>query len=316
MAALLHAMVPLKVPEVTPKLDYIRAHRDSFDVVFIGSSRVYHGISPRFFDAAMDTANLPVHSFNLAVNAMYPPESFALIDTLLALRPARLKLVILEAASEAPAPDPSDLNFRDFYFQDYSALLHGARRAWLTLHAPAPAGGLEAAWNQCATTAATVTRNEFNIGRVDLTAYVAKTPNRQGRVMLGPDQDGYLPERHPLSQGSRAMLAKNLEAMRTGAVKDRPRDPLNSEGYSRVRALLAGRGIQLLLLAPPSTTKDFHAWVDAPPGTRLLRFDDPLLHPELYTPEHRLDSDHLNDDGARIFSLELAQACLSGSSVP
>ncbi len=65
MAALLHSALPLRVAEVTPKLRYLETHRADFDTVFIGSSRIYHGVSPGVFDAA--TAGPPAPSISASM---------------------------------------------------------------------------------------------------------------------------------------------------------------------------------------------------------------------------------------------------------
>jgi hypothetical protein len=312
MAALLHLALPPHVPEVTPKLNYLKAHLGDFDTLFVGSSRIYHGVSPRVFDAVTSGGGKPTHSFNMAINGMMPPESLHLLRTILAMRPPRLRRVFLEVASAEPNPDTNNLTIRDVYAQDYGSLIYGAKRALLDIGNGPRTDRWSRAWDDVSASALTFAQNEFNIGRVDLTTDLAKSPDRLGQVMLGPDKDGYLPVRHPIAPESRVTLERNLEAMRSGKVPERPPDALNAEGYARIRDLLAARGVELVLVVAPLTLKDYHAWVDAPPGPRLLKFDDPQRYPELYVPGHRLDSDHVNDAGAQVFSKELAQAYLSG----
>jgi hypothetical protein len=311
MAALLHrALPPPHVPEVTPKLDFLAAHRGDFDTVFIGSSRIYHGISPKAFDAATAAAGKPTHSFNLAINGMMPPESLHMLRTFLAMRPGRLRTVFLEVASAEPNADTTNLTIRDIYAQDSASLLYGCKRALLDLRT-APKDRWQRAWDDLSASAVTFAQNELNIGRLDLTADLTKIPDRLGGVMLGPDTDGYLPVHAPIVGDARVAFEKNLDAIRSGKVPARPADPLNIEEYARTRDLLAARGVELVLVVTPLTLKDYHPWVDAPPGPRLLKFDDPGRYPELYLPEHRHDSEHLNDAGAQIFSRELAEAYLA-----
>jgi hypothetical protein len=311
MAALLHRALPNAVPEVTPKLDYLKAHRADYDTLFVGSSRVYHGITPKVFDAVTAAAGKPTHTFNLGINGMQPPESLYVLRKALALRLPHLQRVFLEIATVGPAPDPNNLTMRDIHWRDNDALLNGLRRAFLNanLHA---LPGWQALGNDLWVSGLTYAQNQWNIGRLDLTIQLNKTANRLGDVMLGPASDGFLPVSHPLAPESLQTLQRNLKSMRDGTVKQRDPDPLNTEAYARIRDLLASRGIELVLISAPETVKNYHAWVDAPPGIRLLKFDDPQLHPELYVPEHRLDSDHVNGIGAQIFTRELAQAYLAG----
>ena len=312
MAAVLHLALPPHVPEVTPKLDYLKGRLGDYDTLFFGSSRIYHGVSPRVFDAVTAAGGKPTRSFNMAINGMMPPESLHLLRAILAMRPPRLRTIFLEVASEQLNPDTNNLTIRDVYAQDCGSLIYGAKRALQDLHTGPQTDRWTRAWDDVSASAVTFAQNEFNFGRVDLTTDLVKIHDRMGRVMLGPDSDGYLPVRHAMAQESRATFELKLEAMRSGKVPQRPPDPLNVESYSRIGDLLSERGVELVLVVAPLTLKDYHAWVDAPPGPRLLKFDDPDRYPELYVPEHRLDSDHVNDSGAQIFSKELAQAYLAG----
>jgi len=312
MAALVHQLAPLRVPEVTPKLDYLMAHRKDFDTVFIGSSRIYHGVSPKAFDAAMAAAGSGTHSFNLAVNGLMPPESLYVTRGVLKIGLPQLRRVFLEVAAARDLPDVESPTTRDIYWQDIEALKYGWLRAWQDFHTAPARRRWPTAWGDVSRSAWLFALNELNIGRLVPTGDLTKTANHMGAVMLGPGMDGYLPERHPLTEISRSRLAEDVAAMRSGDVPARPIDPLNEESYARIGDMLARRGIELVLVAPPSTLRDYHSWVDAPPGSRVLKFDVPDRFPELYAPANRFDSDHLNDLGAQIFSGELAAAYLAG----
>ena len=312
MAAILHRALPNAVPEVTPKLDYLKAHRDDYDTLFVGSSRVYHGITPRVFDSVTAAAGKPTRTFNLGINGMQPPESLYVLREVLAMHLPHLRRVFLEIASVGPPPDINNLTMRDIHWRDNQSLVDGARRAFLNAKSAHGLAAFQQLGNDLWSSGLTYAQNQWNIGRLDLTTQLNKVANRLGDVMLGPSSDGYLPVSHPLAPESLQTLQRNLKAMRDGTLKERETDPLNEEAYVRIKNLLAKQGIELVLISAPETVKNYHAWVDAPPGLRLLRFDDPQKHPELYVPEHRLDSDHVNDAGAQIFTRELAQQYLAG----
>ena len=311
-AALLHRALPNAVPEVTPKLDYLKAHRADYDTLFVGSSRVYHGMTPKVFDAVTAAAGHPTRSFNLGINGMQPPESLYVLREVLAMNLPHLQRVFLEIAAVAPPPDPNNLTMRDIHWRDNESLIDGIRRAPLDTKGAHGLAALQQLGSNLWVSALTYAQNQWNIGRLDLTTQLNKVANRLGDVMLGPGSDGYLPVFHPLAPESVQTLQRNLKSMRDGTVKLRDPDPLNEQAYERIRDLLTKRGIELVLISAPETVKNYHAWIDAPPGLRLLRFDDPQKYPELYVPEHRLDSDHVNDAGAQIFTRELAQQYLAG----
>jgi hypothetical protein len=224
MAAALHRALPNAVPEITPKLDYLKAHRADYDTLFVGSSRVYHGITPRVFDSVTAAAGKPTHTFNLGINGMQPPESLYVLRKALAIGLPHLHRVFLEIATVGPQPDTANLTMRDIHWRDNAALLDGLRRSLLNATNPkSPQGlaGWQAADNDLWATGLTYAQNEWNIGRLDLTTQLNKTANRLGDVMLGPDSDGYLPVSHPLAPESLQTLQRNLTAMRNGTVKQR-----------------------------------------------------------------------------------------------
>jgi len=312
IAILLHHLAPLRVPEVTPKLSYLQSHLADFDTVFIGSSRIYHGFSPRLFDAATAAAGKPTRTFNLAVNGLMPPESLHIARTLLSMHPPRLRRIFLEIASSRGLPDAASPTVRDVYWQDPHALIYGWQRAlrdYQTTHRKDP---LSHAWDDILRSARLFSRNQLNIGRLIPTpAFASLPPEKPADAILGPDRDGYVPEDHPLTDPERRKLLVAIDAILTGAAKPDPHDPLNQQGYTRLRDLAARQGVDLILVMAPVTTRDYHASQDAPPGAKLLAFDDPARYPALYDPAHRFDFDHLNAAGARIFSQALAQAYLS-----
>jgi hypothetical protein len=311
MVAVLHRAVPLPVAEVTPKLKYLEAHRRDFDTVFIGSSRIYHGVSPKVFDAAMAAAGKPTRSFNLAVAGLMPPESLYMTRTMLAMRPPRLRTVFLEVASAEPIPDMNNLTERDIYTQDASSLIHGLKRAQLDLRVTPQEFRWQQVSDDLSYSVLTFAQNELNVGRLASASDLAVDPEKYGPLTLGPDRDGYVPARNPLSKRSRRKLEMELESIRKGIAKERPKDDLNEEDYAHTRDLLEAHGVELILVTAPVALRDYHARVDLPPGVRFLAFDDPDRHPELFEPEHRSDSDHLNNSGARIFSQELADSYLT-----
>ena len=94
----LHAVLPF--PEidggVSEKFRFFSAHKDEFDTLFIGSSRIYFQISPAIFDRVTRESGLPTHSFNFGIGGMYLPESSYLLEQILNLKPRNLRWVFIE----------------------------------------------------------------------------------------------------------------------------------------------------------------------------------------------------------------------------
>src|SRR6185436_943991 len=71
-------------------------HKDEFDTLFIGSSRVYFQISPAIFDRVTRESGMPTHSFNFGIGGMYLPETAYLHEQILNLKPRNLRWVFIE----------------------------------------------------------------------------------------------------------------------------------------------------------------------------------------------------------------------------
>ena len=84
------------VVRIDRKLHWCEAHKDNFDIIFVGSSRVFHGLSPRIFDQETRASGQNWRSFNLGMDKMGMAQSVAIIRELVATSPRRLKYVFFE----------------------------------------------------------------------------------------------------------------------------------------------------------------------------------------------------------------------------
>ena len=85
------------VGRIARKLHWCEAHKDYFDIIFVGSSRVFHGLSPRIFDQeARASGQRWRFSFNLGMDKMGMAQSMAIIRELVATGPRHLRYVFFE----------------------------------------------------------------------------------------------------------------------------------------------------------------------------------------------------------------------------
>lgn len=318
--------------KIEKKFAYFAAHKDEFDYVFIGSSRVLNQISPRVFDQAMAAAGRPCRSINLGYAAMFLPESSLMIDRVRALHPARLRGMLVELSSPTPRHDEQHpLMAREIYW-------HGpvgtalACAAVLTESSPGYSDSErhEQFWRQLSIQA----RCLFHLGNgpdfierlwtIRRRRVVALRPTRD---ILGPDLNGFSPLTTTLGQGGPGGGFKNggtpadrknfedaVVALRTEEAS--PPGPLPpSPGASLGRAILCGvlarqsaalraAGIEPIYFIGPGTTREQPFLDLAAQGVvpRLLAFNDPAVYPELYAPGVRADRYHLNAHGAELLT--------------
>ncbi|SRR5581483_3274763 len=301
--AAIRRAVPMEVEEVTPKLAFFSARKDQFDTVFIGSSRVYHGVSPKIFDETTRAANRATHSFNLAVNGMMPPESVMMAWRVVQMRPKNLRRIFFEI-SDPRTVSMTKATKRDTYWHDLNALIFAARKFRHDFKSDRGA-----AFAELSTHMQLFARNRANLGRSTeiQEQWNGTATTKNSPKMLGPDMDGFLPEPHPMAEKDRVRLVNALDKMRTGDVPKREVNDVNHDALTRLGDGLARRGIAIVFFITPTTTRDYNAKIDAPVGAPVLAFDDPQEFPDFYRTDHRFDYDHLNPRGAEEFSRLLAQ---------
>ncbi len=85
-----------RAQEFGPKFQWFDGHKDNFEIVFVGSSRIAHGISPKLFDEIAASHGDHWRSFNLGKDKMKQRECLALARHVAALDPRKLKYLFLE----------------------------------------------------------------------------------------------------------------------------------------------------------------------------------------------------------------------------
>src|SRR6478672_7254968 len=96
-SAIVHTLLPPMIPKgVAAKLKYFSEHKDEFDTVLVGTSRLYYTVSPEIFDATTRENGLTTHTFNFGIDGMHPPENFYVLEQILKTKPRNLKWVVLE----------------------------------------------------------------------------------------------------------------------------------------------------------------------------------------------------------------------------
>ena len=319
--------------KVEKKFAYYAAHRDDYDFVFIGSSRVMNQLSPKVFDAQMAAAGHPCRSFNLGVAAMFLPECSFLIDQMRALHPRRLRGMVIELSNPAPRHDVEHpLTERDIYWHHLAPTALACAAVWTDPDwRAATSERVAQVWLQTTIFA----RCLLHLGAgPPLVESIRKWSSRHAdarslsREIAGSDGDGFFPLTHTLGQGE-AGVAKtggstpdlqvfesSVAGLRATAQVFRP-NPLAlsilRDHLVRCAGDLGRDGIQPFFFIGPGTTREAVFLGLRADGTlpTLFAFNDPEAHPDLYALDVRADRNHLNATGAERLSRQLAQAIAS-----
>lgn len=90
---------PPEIPVVTPKLTTFAATKQNYNTIFIGSSRTYRHIIPSIFDAELQRRGYNITSYNFGIYAMQLPETYFLLQKILAMKPPGLQYVFIDIDS-------------------------------------------------------------------------------------------------------------------------------------------------------------------------------------------------------------------------
>ena len=307
------------MPIVHQKLDWLAAHGDDFDVIFIGSSRVEQQIIPEVFDHTAAALGHPVRSFNAGISAMVPPEDYYVIEQILRRPHHRLRWAFIELMPLGGQFDPLlEGTGRMDYWHDARRMRLLTRRAVVDFarnwreRATRPRIWRQVSvdligswWNHLQHFAT----NAANYGRgASLLAarfHGRKKPSRYDEG--GPAGDGWAdPPGFQFMEGERLAAYERQFALARENPRAHVQDDLSEESLRDVIELLRGQGVETILFLPPTLAPSQFYPARLWESVSLFDLSDIARYPELYATANYKDGVHLNLDGSRIFSRELA----------
>lgn len=328
----LHALLPF--PEidggVSQKFRFFAAHKDEFDTLFVGSSRIYFQISPAIFDRVTRESGLPTHSFNFGIGGMYLPESAYLLEQILDLKPRNLRWIFIEYDELQTMWSPENRGSRRaLYWADWkrvSMLLPkltdaGSGPFWLPN--PARLRDIVLRQNDEKNTrslltfyAAQLEKNYTNVARAAdvLDYFLSRDANKPRASYLGAASDGYVTKPDRMSPSQAAAYERAFSAA-MAQNSTRALSPYAVEAYRQCAQEVRGIGAAPIFLITPSMTQiNFATESDGSPGV-VMAFNNPRAYPSLYRSSVRRDGQHLTKSGAEEFTrivaanfVELARA--------
>lgn len=307
--AAIHQALPFPHPPgIYQKYLHFAEHRDEYDALFLGSSRFYHHIIPRRFDAAIaSTTGRNLRSFNFGYDAMWPPESYFILRKILALRPARLRWVFIDMMNIDPKLNEQYTGtMRMAYWHDwrhtrmaFTEILQSDEASPTRLRMLSDHAGL-------------FLKEALNFGRgADwLGERLSWKKKDWGPPKEWRETEGYKAgQEKSLPESEREEYDSRVSALTTSPPKPRLSPPFRSAMSELIAEVRAAGAQPIFVLAPTLLEREFFA---APPdAAHFIPFNDPLLFPQLYDPAMRYDSMHLNPRGAEIFT-----DLLAGRSAP
>ena len=315
----LNAILPF--PEidggVSQKFRFFAAHKDEFDTLFIGSSRIYFQISPAVFDRVTRESGMPTRSFNFGIGGMYLPESAYLLEQILNLKPRNLRWVFIEYDEMQTKWSPENqTSRRALYWADWKRVslllrkLTDAGTGPLWLASPAKLRDIVLRQKDEKNTRSLVTfyatqfeRNYTNVARAgDVFGYLLGRDTKGRRASyLGVASDGYVTRPNRMSPNQVTAYEHGFAA----AMAQTGTHPLSLyavEAYRQCAQEVRNTGAVPIFLITPSTTQINIAAESAQTLGAVMAFNDPRTYPGLYHSSVRRDGQHLTKSGAEEFT--------------
>lgn len=299
------------------KLAHYAGRSDEFDTLFLGSSRTFRGFDPEVFDRVASELGVPTRSFNFGIPGNRAVEIQHLLGRIVALEPGGVRFVLVDPEGLSAMPDTRNIRARsviDWHDPGTTAIVtkyvlesdRGARDKTRLLYFH---------WSSCALNLTNVGSGvgwlDPWLGRAPAAEFVLETVGERG--------DGYTPlgeEGSELGRRGRRFKSKRVDEYLARLEEFRAEAPLEGEPsaaavalYERIERRASELGATTIFVTQPALYLQ-HDLIRAHRGgavRRLLRYDDPDLHPDLYAPENRYDDTHLNEAGARLFTERLAR---------
>lgn len=330
--------IPSNVVFIGPKHDYYQAHKDDYNAIFFGSSRVFNQIVPDIFDAAASLdetkADQPnsmtssLNSYNFGVPAMRAIDSLVLLEEVLSNPPENLQWVFFESVLDRGyEPIENARTHRSMYWHTWENTRLAADYIW------ASEASLPSKLLFTFSHVLPALYRQLNVGRLFNQVLPSEFSDKhQSTVADFTEDEGYFaltdedsPRRQAFLANEAAYLKKverlkaiaraeeNLPlavAQQGSQQKSGPMLPKNKRQLlQRVTRIVRAAGAEPIFIEPPSLEQDSDFKIAERLGDieTLLAYKDPEKFPQFYAFNQRFDEDHLSDGAAQEFSKTLGE---------
>ncbi|MEM9089728.1 MAG: hypothetical protein AAGC93_13395 [Cyanobacteria bacterium P01_F01_bin.53] len=309
------------IPRISEKLAYFEQHKDEFEAVFIGSSRIYRQVSPEVFSREVETRlGQGIKSFNFGIPAMRMPETYFWLGKILSMKPKNLKWVFVEAnLSNVDAPLANARTNRAIHWHTPASTLMTLK--YILSRQEPPSEKASSAYSHLLP----LFYNLLNLGGFSNEFDAFTNPARlqidsvEKHDSLGNAVDGYRPLDEVSAEGPvnrRKVYLEQLDLYRESvssfAAEPVETSPVATAGDKafilNFSELISQANAAPIFVIPPRLAREgslTSLYVEGQIET-LLAFNNPSQYPTLFEPEYRFDENHLNAQGSEIFTSLLA----------
>lgn len=307
--------------EISDKRSYLLQNSSSFNTIFLGSSKTQNQILPQLFDERAAENGLSIHSYNFGVGGLTPLESLNIYENLLCKDSLHFKYAFIELDWIATIKYENLNVARSFYWltsANYSysvnSILRSSvpfpRRAWGLFHYSL--GYVE---------------NMLNVGKVqEVIKFQTHTRSQRfrehdsnvihhGFIPITHKQDTLQKKLYDEVISSSRMCVENLNSLRAGN--------LSRPFLNRLEQLISvskKRGIDVYFIMPLQWK--YYQYVELMPVINALKeakvicLFDVDKYKDIYSPDHFADPNHLNSNGAALYTEQLFKDFLREKDPP
>jgi hypothetical protein len=315
---------------LTAKVDWALRFPDT-NLIAIGPSYVEMGFDPDVFDASLKAKGKEVHSFNLGIDGLSVPEMRTIAEALVEKKACCIRYALVSPCFECLHVGQIPDSARSVSYFDARRGIGFLRYVWLYEQLPDQTVGRA---DYARNVGSAVFRHHTSLGvaanRLGFAKFEGQTsPDLTSASYWARRPRGFEPVDHVMSGDDARRYESGLDAFAKTRAAELERlsagsggdagarlvsDPM-FEGFLELVRYLRSRSIAVLVVTPPNERQwQFHAAFIA----RLRRccardipladFGDASRWRELFVPASiRYDDEHMNADGAAIWSRALAE---------
>lgn len=301
--------IPANIPFISSKYEYFIKHKDEYDTIFIGSSRICNQIVPDVFDRAMNDLGKSTNSFNFGIPAMRALPSYFLLKEILDTSPRNLKWVFIEIDLDSVyEPIKNARTTRAIYWHDFNNTLFALK--YIFNSEP------ESLIKKILTSISHLIPyiyNQINVGKMFDEVIYQTSSHKQEKLVKSffLKNDGYYPLDLIQEDSNRQNFLQNLDTYNLEKSKlanknyeELAQTQLPSKSKLSLLSLIikqveAADAKPVFILPPRLETKQELQQAYRQGYIPLfLSFNDPIKFPKLYQVNLRHDKNHLNHEGS------------------
>ena len=309
--------IPKNIDFISPKKTYYQAHKDNYNTLFFGSSRVLNHINPKVIDQVAKSKGLEINSYNFGIPAIREIHSYVLLRDVLQDAPESLEWVFIEISlDKGYEPIANARTNRSIYWHTFSNTKIAVEYI---------INSEESIFNKAILVGSHLLPHiyhQLNLGIISSHLWPSETQSLESQKdqktyeaskgFLGITSHHYNDLRQ-LFLDAQADYKKDVEQLieyhQTRANKDELLPDNKRVLINKIIDTVHAAGATPFFIITPTlnTAQDLYQAHEEDLIPILFAYNNPSDYPQFYDVENRHDPEHLNIQTANDFSQELAQ---------